>query len=231
MWSLVLLVGCRTEGVLVDTAALTEEEPGECFVHVERDVDGLRCTLIEEEDGTPVLWYGRDVAEGHPLAIRLRASDPDLVEALTPAAEAWNDVLEVAGVLLAYEVEQVADGEVSCRLDGIEDLPDQVAGFCVATEAEWAAEVPAEHQEHAYVTRLNSPCDGTLRGSMTPLHPLWAGVLTEQVAAKALGHLTSVVEIEADAALMAEHWDGASLPVDEYEGTCAGFQYSLQETG
>ncbi len=227
---LLLLVACRTDGVGVDTAALTEEQPA-CFEHVVRDVDGLRCTLIEEEGGTPVLWYGRDVAEGHPLAIRLRASDPDLVGALTPAAEAWNEVLETAGVLLAYEVEQVAEGEVPCRLDGIADLPEQVAGFCVATEAGWAAEVPAEHQEHAYVTRLNSPCDGTLRGSMTLLHPLWAGELTQQVAAKALGHLTSVVEVEADAALMAEHWDGASLPVDEYEGTCAAYQYRLQETG
>ncbi len=230
MWALAMLLACRSEVTAVISGLDSGIEPTECFAHAERQVGELTCTLIEQEDATPILWYGRDVGPDDPLEIRLRTSDTNLQGPLATAAEAWNGVLATAGVMLAYDVELVAD-PVPCRLDGIADLPEQVAGFCLATDEEWAAEVPEEHQSHAYVTRLNSPCDGTLRGSMTLLHPLWSGALTDQLTAKALGHLTSVVEIDAEGALMADHWDGATLPQDDYEGACAAYQYRDQETG
>ena len=45
------------------------------------------------------------------------------------------------------------------------------------------------------------------------------------VLAKALGHLTSVVAIDDDTALMADHWDGATVPTTDIEGSCAAWQY------
>ncbi len=215
-------------GVSQDTSVLVvDEEASGCLVHVDHTVGDLTCTLVEDEDGMPVLWYGRDVDAEHPLVIRLRTDDLTLQAVLEGAAESWNVVLDASEVWLGYSVEESVEG-FSCALETLEDLPEQVAGFCIATDAEWAESIEESHQGDAYVTRLNSPCDGTLRGSMTLLHPLWADGLTEQVLAKALGHLTSVVAIEDDDALMAEHWEGASVPTTDIEGTCVAWQYRDQ---
>ncbi len=221
-----LLAGC--EAVSRNTAGLGSDtgEVRRCLEHVAHTVDGLTCTLVED-DGVPVLWYGRDVDADHPLTIRLRTDDADIVPVLAGAAEAWNGVLDGAGVWLNYEAEEVVD-PFTCSLDTLEDLPEQVAGFCIATPDEWSTHIDESDQDNAYVTRLNSPCDGTLRGSMTVLHPLWADALTDQAVAKALGHLTSVVAIDDDGALMAEHWEGATAPTLDHEGTCAAWQYRDQ---
>ena len=220
-----LWLGLLACGVSQDTSGLvSEEETTGCLVHVDHAVGDLTCTLVEDADGTPVLWFGRDVDAEHPLTIRLRTEDPVLAEMLEGAAQGWNEVLEASGVWLAYSVEETVES-FSCALESLEDLPEQVAGFCLASEAEWAEGIQESQQGDAYVTRLNSPCDGTLRGSMTVLHPLWAEGLTEQVLAKALGHLTSVVAIDDDAALMADHWDGATVPTMDIEGSCAAWQY------
>lgn len=197
---------------------------GECLVHVDHRVGDLTCTLVEDEDGTPVLWYGRDVDAEHPLAIRLRTDDPTIVPVLAASAESWNAVLDEAGVWLGYQAEEAVE-DFPCALETLEDLPEQVAGFCIATPTEWSENIEESFQDDAYVTRLNSPCDGTLRGSMTVLHPLWADALTGQAVAKALGHLTSVVAIDDDTALMADHWEGATAPSTALEGSCAAWQY------
>lgn len=220
---LLMVTGC---GISRNTSALSSDTGGatDCLVHVAHTVDDLTCTVIEQGDGTPVIWFGRDVNAEHPLSIRLRTDDPAIVSALETAATAWSEVLASNGVLLAYEVDAVVD-PFACALETLEDLPAQVAGFCIATPDEWSTNIASGHQDDAYVTRLNSPCDGTLRGSMTVLHPLWADALTPQAIAKALGHLTSVVAIDHDAALMADHWEGEDLPQDGLEGVCAAWQY------
>jgi len=225
---LLSLVACdvvsrNTSPLGSDSGAVAEN----CLVHVDHLVGELTCTLVEDQDGTPVLWYGRDVDAEHPLAIRLRTDDASIVPALAGAAASWNAVLDEAGVWLGYEAEAAVE-PFACALETLEDLPEQVAGFCIATPTEWSENIEAAYQDDAYVTRLNSPCDGTLRGSMTVLHPLWADALTEQAVAKALGHLTSVVAIDDDTALMADHWEGATAPATALEGTCAAWQYRNQ---
>jgi hypothetical protein len=222
---LLSLLACE---VSQDTGGLVAGDSGlstDCLVHVDHVVGEMTCTLIEDGNDTPVVWYGRDVDAEHPLAIRLRTDDEAIIPVLEAAAEAWNTVLANAGVALAYDAEDTAVDSYVCALETLEDLPEQVAGFCIATVAEWEENIEAIHQDDAYVTRLNSPCDGTLRSSMTVLHPLWAGELTQQAIAKALGHLTSVVAIDSDEALMADHWEGAATPQDALEGACAAWQY------
>jgi hypothetical protein len=225
-----LLPACRNPAppeMVVDSGdtglvvvALTED----CLTEVSVEVEGQSCTLVESTGGEPLVWYGRDVGPDNPLAVRVIYSAAEVGAALVGAAGAWNAVLDGRGVPLAYQVDEGPEA-LECTLDALEELPQQAAAFCLATAAQWAEKAPATHADSAYVTRLNTPCDGTLRGSYTLLNPEYFSGWGDQAVARVLGHLTAIVAIDDGDALMSEGWSDTATPDDAHEGACAAYQY------
>lgn len=199
-------------------------ESDSCLQHVTHEVDGVQCTLIEMEQ-QPLVWYGRDVSEGNPLQVRVMVADASLLSDVQSYASSWNAVLEGRDVLLAYSVdEQVSDWE--CALDSLYDLPQQTAGFCVATEEQWRADVPEASIDNAYYSRVNSPCDATIRGSLTLINPADAEPWGARSVGRAFGHMSSLVSVDDSDALLHTGWEGAAEPQDSPEGVCVQYQYN-----
>lgn len=222
-----MLLACRTTDKTPESPAddsSTDSDPQSCVLHVPRETEGVACTLLEMSDGSPLVWYGRDAGPGHPLQIRVRLREPELSEELNTQIEAWNAVLSERGVLLRYEVDDAAM-ELPCALDSLFDLPEQVVGVCLASAEEWSAAVPEANQNNAYYSRVNSPCDATIRGGLMMLNPEHAATWGERSLGKALGHMSSIVSIDDAGALLDNGWEGSAQPDAAVEGACVAYQY------
>ena len=217
--SLIVLLACgESAPVEQDTAALTIQ----CLAHTAREVEGRECTLLETPDGAPVIWFGRDVMEGHPLEVRVMWRDEALQTAIEVQTAAWNEVLETHGVLVEYVLDETAS-VFDCVPDAYEGFTQQTVGFCVASADEWA-QVISEPEDGAYSVRMNSPCDATLRGAVVMVNERQVEAWGQRSVGKSLGHLSSLISVDLDDALMADGWAGEPVPGDA-EGRCVAYHY------